>query len=204
MWSGASFWEHRCCGSKSRELSRVHLHARVIAKQSPACVPVVQVVQAFCAPQAAMPASEADKERLRRVVTLSFFGYTIDSICRDGQLQALQRDLDIAEIFSTAKSLVTYGEQSGLTGRGFDWKSGDASVTTQTGFLSALRLVMRLKVGGLLMVAPDCSSFVFACSSLTGRSAGCPQGRHDYLPVQQGISADVVSHSYPPLSFAWP
>lgn len=46
------------------------------------------------------------------------------------------------------------------------------------GFTNAVKLVMRLRPGGLLWMATVCSSFVFANSSNTHRNLNNPEARH--------------------------
>jgi hypothetical protein len=56
----------------------------------------------------------------------------------------------------------------GLEARTFDICHGpDEDITTSSGFVKAMRLVLQLKKNGLLAMAPVCSSFVFPPSSVT-------------------------------------
>jgi len=60
------------------------------------------------------------------------------------------------------------------------------------GFQNALKLVMRLRPGGLLAMAPDCSSFGFGPSSLTLRTSMNFAGDESHEFVRQG---NLMAHT---------
>lgn len=63
----------------------------------------------------------------------------------------------------------------------------------ERGFWNALKLVMRLKEGGLCWMAVVCSSFVFANISRHQRSPANPYGDLEYEPVHNGNAmADIA------------
>ncbi len=95
----------------------------------------------------------------------------------------------------------------------FDLLQGkDYNITTQSGFLKALALVMRLKTKGLLTMAPVCSSFVFASSSVTRRNKDNFAGNEDVPCVEAVIPAVAAIElfscflvdSTPRLETSWP
>ena len=111
------------------------------------------------------------------VITL-FGVFTISGVLQDPQFTNLPRDLDCVELWTEAQTLVQAARREGLQAAAFDIQQDPATrdITTCTGFTEALRLVMRLKPGGLLAMAPDCSSFVFAPTSQSGRKRGQFEG----------------------------
>ncbi|CAE7207732.1 unnamed protein product [Symbiodinium sp. CCMP2592] len=96
------------------------------------------------------------------------------------------RDLHVLEVFSLSKTLVNAAETRGLSAESFDYMNpGQGDVLSETGFHQAIRMVMRLKEAGLMCIAPDCSSFSWACTSKTKRTkknfagdTGNPTVRH--------------------------
>jgi hypothetical protein len=59
------------------------------------------------------------------------------------------------------------------------------------GFTNAVKLVMRLRPGGLLWMATVCSSFVFANSSNTHRNMNNPEAGRDRALQQHEHYAEV-------------
>ena len=111
---------------------------------------------------------------------LMLFGiYAVTSVRENPLLSAVPRDLDVLELWSGAATVVPAARQFGLTAREFDKNRGGMEVeedlSSHGGFHHALNLVLRLKPGGLLWMAPVCSSFVFADSSHTKRTNAAPE-----------------------------
>jgi hypothetical protein len=115
-----------------------------------------------------------------QLCTICLFGhYTVSSVLSDKTLAPVQRDLDLAELWSGVASTVAAAQVFGLSGLPFDKfripgvtnlsGPGTEDITTKTGFLKALALVLRLRPGGLLGMAPTCSSFGFGPSSRSKR-----------------------------------
>jgi len=102
---------------------------------------------------------------------LSMFGIALADVLRDPKYEPDDRDLDMAEIFTTAQTLVLAAQALGLQAEPYDVLQGHEDACTLAGWLHMLSLVMRLKVGGLLCVAPDCSSFGFGPSVWSCRNA---------------------------------
>ena len=95
--------------------------------------------------------------------TIVLFGlYTVSSVVGDPAWATVPRDLDVVELWTEAETIVKAAAAAGLKAEGYDILKGvSQDLTTASGFQGALRLVMRLKPGGLLAMAPDCSSFGF-------------------------------------------
>ena len=55
-------------------------------------------------------------------------------------------------------------------------------ITTEQGFLLAVRLLMRVKCGGLTWAAPTCWSWIWLCRAISGRSKANPAGNEDTNP----------------------
>ena len=88
------------------------------------------------------------------------------------ELEEPARTLDVVEIFAGRGHLHQACAAAGLNAFGYDRCNGtDQDVTNKKGFLFAAALVLALKVGGLLWLAPPCSSWVFLSSSGHKRSA---------------------------------
>ena len=119
-------------------------------------------------------------------VRLSLFGITLQEALNDPQLAPASRDLDIAEVFTTAQTVVRAGRSKGLAAEPYDVQAGDADACTAAGFSQMLSLVLRLRPGGLLCLAPSCSSFGFAPRVWSCRRAGNVEGDTSRQFVQEG------------------
>ena len=156
-------------------------------------------------------------------MNLVVFGWTLTAIL--SQFGSCPRDLDALELFSGVESLVYAGSSLGLACKPFDKfrlpgkTDTTEDLTTETGFLNAARLVCHLRVGGLLWMAPVCSSWVFWNISRTKRSkANNFTGDTTYEPVRLGntmaqvcaflielaaVRCAQVAVENPPRSFIW-
>ena len=141
-----------------------------------------------------MPQRITILQKLRLVI----FGISLEAALQDPRWQVPARDLDVAEIFTTAQSVVLAGGAAGYRAEGYDLGlPGCASATTEAGFHQILRLVMRLRVGGLLCVAPCCKSFVFAPRRWTCRSAANVVGDTSRPMVRDGnLMANIAMFIY--------
>ena len=108
--------------------------------------------------------SPKQHEALLSCLRLSVFGITLSEVLQESRYEPDARDLDMAEIFTTAQTLVLAAQALGLQAEPYDVLQGHEDACTLAGWLHMLSLVMRLRVGGLLCVAPDCSSFGFGPS----------------------------------------
>ena len=77
------------------------------------------------------------------------------------------------------------GRIPGVTDAGGE-SDATEDILTKSGFVKALKAVLQIKDGGLLWMAPVCSSFVFLNSANCKRSVAWPQGNTAYAPVQEG------------------
>jgi hypothetical protein len=123
--------------------------------------------------------------------TITLFGtFTVHSVMHDPYWNSSPRDLDLAELWSGVEALARYGEVLGLQTACHDQLKdlGNSryDITTLEGFSAALKLVMRIRVGGLLGMGPDCSSFVFASSPHAQRKATNWAGNTQHQFVRDG------------------
>ena len=128
--------------------------------------------------------------------TIVLFGlYTVSSVVGDPAWATVPRDLDVVELWTEAETIVKAAAATGLKAEGYDiLKNVSQDLTTASGFQGALRLVMRLKPGGLLAMAPDCSSFGFGPSSLSGRKKGFFEGDTSQNFARRGnLQANVAA-----------
>ena len=129
--------------------------------------------------------------------SLIIFGLTVSSVLDNASQQT---DLDVVELWSGVEAIVFAARAAGFTAMPFDkfripgvTDTDDPNATEdillEAGFLRALNLVLRLRPGGLLWMAPVCSSWIFLNLRRTKRTrVGGPrfQGNLRYLPVREG------------------
>ena len=96
-------------------------------------------------------------------------GVTVSSVLDSA---SEHRDLDVVELWSGVEAVVSAAKADGITAMLFD-KFRTPSVTDtddpdtnedmwlEAGFRRALSLALRLRLGGLLWMAPVCSSWIF-------------------------------------------
>ena len=112
------------------------------------------------------------QQQLLQTLRLAVFGVTLASVLTDPQWHSHARDLEVVEVFTTAPSVVSAARAAGCSAEPYDiLVPGCASALTKDGFQQILRLVLRLRVGGLLCLAPCCKSFIFAPRRWTCRTA---------------------------------
>jgi hypothetical protein len=118
-----------------------------------------------------MALTTAQKTSLALLCSVQLFStFTVSSIVFDPELSRVPRDLDVVELWAGVRSVELAALAEGLQAESFDILQGQGyDITTQAGFAKALSLVMRLKPRGLLAMAPVCSSFVFASTSVSCR-----------------------------------
>ena len=89
-----------------------------------------------------------------------------------------RRDLSCLDMFGGSGNFAHVFGDAGYKSIVFDMASGGEAhnIITKDGFFTALRYVLRLKVGGLMPSGPPCSMFVFMSSSLHRRSLRNPEG----------------------------
>jgi len=92
------------------------------------------------------------------------------------------KDLEVLECFCGVQSIIRGAEYLMGKGLGIDILSPNAepqphrNIGTLRGFLLALRTLVRVKVGGLLWLAPPCSSWVWISRGTNKRSVHNPLG----------------------------
>jgi len=120
--------------------------------------------------------------------TLTVFGLTVHAVLSSSEWLQIARDLDVVEIFSGVESVVTAAWERGLRAKGFDkLHCAQDDITTPEGFRRAVTLVMRLVAGGLLWLAPVCSSWVWMNSKNCKRKKDNGyRGNLTYKPVLLG------------------
>lgn len=133
-----------------------------------------------------MTLTPSQKQCLLLSLKLAFFGATLASVVEDPALSCGQRDLDVVEIFSEAKSIVHAAREKGFCAEAYDLTHGQDSVCARSGFWSVVRLVMRLKPGGLAHMAPECKTFGFACRNQNQRTTKNPEGNVAWEAVCDG------------------
>lgn len=116
-----------------------------------------------------------------------FDTFTVSSVLSNPEFAGIPRDLDVLELWTEAETVVQAARAKGLRAEGFDILQDPCrDLTTASGFKAALTLVLRLKPGGLLTMAPDCSSFVFGPTSTSGRKKGSFEGDTSREFVRRG------------------
>lgn len=141
-----------------------------------------------------MPASRS--ALAKQYCTIVLFGFTIADFLDDPCV----RDHHVVELWSGVASIVRAAHKKGLTAVPFD-KFRCSGVTdesedilTKDGFCAAVRCVLSLVVGGLLWMAPVCSSFGWMNKKNCKRSAQNNwKGDETYPSVQEGnLGADIA------------
>lgn len=140
--------------------------------------------------QSQLPAATDLQDRIlaiARATELKVFGTSVPQALGDPTLLALSRDLDLVSLWGGCGAIVAVARGRGCNGVVFDIKqSPDQDFTQPAGFRHGLELVFRLKPWGLLTTEPECSSFVFANTSGTGRRKDNPAGNESVKCVQRG------------------
>ena len=151
--------------------------------------------------------------RLAAFPLVLFGSYTLLQAYEEYFRNIDNQDLDVVELWSGVESIVFAARVAGhkghkghqpLRAEGFDKHRspgltdqagpGCEDVTCVEGFRHALQLIYRLRRGGLLWMAPTCSSFGFANSVRCKRKAGQEQGDTNYVNVAIGnLEAQVAS-----------
>ena len=139
-----------------------------------------------------MPATAAAQS-----CSLIIFGLTVAAVLDDA---SEERNLDVIELWSGVGAIVSAAIAAGRAAQGFDkYRIPGVTDTTdpnttedillEAGFRKALELVMRVRVGGLVWMAPVCSSWIFLNLKNTKRNkVHGPRfsGNLAYAPVRDG------------------
>lgn len=134
---------------------------------------------------------------------VAVFGLTVADVLSDASWEASSRNLDVLEVFSGVGSVQQAAASQGMAAACFDRIHGAGQdLLTVNGFKNALQLCMRLRTGGLLVLAPVCSSFTFANTANTKRRRANYSGDAAYPAVTAltGHSPGVLAPSRPVLA----
>ena len=127
---------------------------------------------------------------------LQLWGQTVASVLTDSSFEPSQRDLDAVEMWAGCKAVARAVAAKGEVAETVEIidDADQQDLTTLGGFHYAVKLVMRVKLGGLLGMAPVCSSWVFANMSNTKRTKENPCGDRSYPQVVSGnLQAKVAT-----------
>ena len=124
------------------------------------------------------------------------FGCAVAGVLADPQWASKQRPLAGVEIWAGRKTVASAAKQRGLNWGTVDINDGpEQDLTTAAGFFYGVSLIMAVAARGLAVLAPVCSSFVWANSSMCQRTpANNYEGDVSYAPVRLGnIMAKVAA-----------
>ena len=101
--------------------------------------------------------------------------------------------LDVVEGFSGVGSIRKAAADQRLRANGFDNKHDPSfNVLEREGVVKAIQMIAKLRVNGLLWLAPPCSSFCGLCTGTSGRSNETPYGNEREF-VKEGNSLARVA-----------
>ena len=147
-----------------------------------------------CGAQLILHSEAADSKvfhstKMRNPVTdFTLFGFTVAAVLSSPYFLGLPRDLKLLEVWAGLKRCHRAAVALGLPADTVEIEDDSVhqDMTTRAGFEYALTRVMRLAVGGLLVLTPVCSSFVFANMSHTHRNKNNYSGDETYWQVRDG------------------
>ena len=140
------------------------------------------------------------------LATFAVHGFTLSAVLQLPEASG-PRTLHAVELWSGVGVVARSVRHKGLKAVEFDkYRSkGKTDVAgplsedllSPTGFLAAVHCVLSLVTGGLLWLAPVCSSFVYMNSARCKRSKEHPEGDEAYQPVAEGnMHAKVAAFLY--------
>ena len=95
------------------------------------------------------------------------FGYCMADVVD----QDVERRIDVVELWSGVGSVASAARARSLAAETFDVADDpEQDILKKRGFKIALGMVLRIRVGGLLWMAPVCSSFCWLSSSQTSQA----------------------------------
>ena len=111
----------------------------------------------------------------RSTLALRACGYTVHGHTIGEFLDvAVERDISVLEFWAGVGAIAGCAEERGLVAHAIEKEAAPLDhrldLLSAIGFLHAVALVLRLKIGGLLWLAPVCSSFCWLSLSQTKRS----------------------------------
>jgi hypothetical protein len=122
------------------------------------------------------------------IMEFALFGYTVNSVLNDSSFNSAERRLSGCELWAGCKRIAKAVRAKGLEAETVELDDDpiNQDLTTKAGFEYALCLIMRVVEGGLLLMSPVCSSFVFCNSKNTCRNKHNYAGNEEYGPVRDG------------------
>ena len=128
-----------------------------------------------------------------RLATMRIFGLTLAAAVA---LSPVHRPLSVVELWAGVGAVANAAASQGLPSKAMDIErvpgmtdgNGPESenILSRAGFMNSLKAVLAIQPGGLLWMAPVCSSWVFLNSCNCQRSKEHPEGSTGYKPVQEG------------------
>lgn len=147
-------------------------------------------------PADAAPASRAGQWACQaRACALVVFGLTVASVLDDPRWTAVPRNLDVLEMESGVEAVCRAARDAGYRADAYDKVRHpvEENLLIPEGFQRALEKTMRLRVGGLLGQAPDCSTWGGMNLINTKRRAANREGDPWYPPVADAnLMADIT------------
>jgi len=125
------------------------------------------------------------------------FGLTVHSVLTSPEFSGIVRNLDCVELWSGAGTVWGAAKDLGLRSQGFDKNRPGATnedILMEAGFRHALHLVLGLRPGALLWMAPVCSSWIFLNFVNTHRGQNI-WGNPNSRPVIEG-NAMAISAAF--------
>ena len=135
----------------------------------------------------------------------TLFGHTVSSVLRNPRWAASRRALAGVEIWAGTKAVSRSAAKNGLKFATIEIEddAAEQDLTTQIGFEYGVSCLMAVAEGGLAVMAPACSSFVWASSSRCRRLLENDyEGDTTYGPVVQGNIMAKVAAFYMLLAIA--
>lgn len=107
--------------------------------------------------------------------------------CDNDQTLLVVRNLDLVDLFAGKARISRWGELFNLQVAALDREFGQhLDLCTDLGFAHTLCTIMRVKTSGLVMMGPQCSSWVWLSRSTTRRSLTNPYGDTSVETVREG------------------
>ena len=136
-------------------------------------------------------------EGTARTCTYVLFGLTEASVLSNPVWSDGDRNLHVFEVWSGAAAVQRAPLACRFTAEAFDIKNSKSEdILSEDGFHLAVQKVTRLRPGGLLAMAPVCSSFVGLNAVNTKRSKRSVSGDTSYRPAKEGNSLHKLQPSY--------
>ena len=107
--------------------------------------------------------------------------------CEEDQDLKVVRDIDLLDLFAGKARVARWGELLNFRVAAMDREFGSHfDLCSDIGFASTLCAVMRVKTTGMIMLGPQCSSWVWLSRSASRRSLANPYGDPSVASVAEG------------------